>query len=166
MVNAFMETLKARQQDAQKRMVAAQQKLAIAQAEFNAVSQEANSWNVALMTETRREQQEAAAAQAATQVGPPVPWTEASQPATFPPAPDVNKTELVRAVLRQHPAGITPTEIWKELKMQVGNAYIYSVLKRLKDREEITKKRGGKYCLKNQPQPEEITVPNGIAQQH
>jgi hypothetical protein len=166
-MNDFMETLKIRQQDAQRRFQAAQQKLAVAQAEAQSAQQEFNSWNYALATEMRKEQQEAAAALAAKQVGPPAPapapdTTSVNASATN--VPEVNKTDLVRGVLRQHPNGITPTEIWNELKNQVGNAYIYSVLKRLKDRDEAAKKRGGKYYLKH-PQSEEVSAQNGVVQQ-
>jgi len=172
-MSEFLETLKSRLQDAQKRMQVAQQKLAVAQAEFNSAAQETNSWNVAVLTEAHRIQQAAAAEQAMPVVGPPAPSTpstEASQATTIAPAPDINKTDLVRAVLRQHTTGITPHEIAKALKMQVDNAYIYSILKRLKDKDEVVKKRSGKYCIKQhsqqQPQTEEVGAQNGIAQQH
>jgi hypothetical protein len=165
----FMETLKTRQQDAHKRMAAAQQKLTVAQAEYQTAAQEFNSWNYALATEMRKAQQEAAAAQTAQQkpaIGPPAP-TATEPTATASPvtnAPEINKTELVRDVLRRSPNGITPSDIWKQLKAQVGDhAYIYSVLKRLKDRDEITRRRGGKYYLKHHPQSvEEGVTQNGV----
>jgi len=41
---------------------------------------------------------------------------------------------------------MTPGEIWKEMESQINNrAYLYSVLKRLKDRGDVKEKRG-KYC--------------------
>jgi hypothetical protein len=166
-MSEFLETLKSRLQDSQKRMLAAQQKLAVAQAEFNSAAQETNSWNVAVMTETRKMQQDAAAEEPATAMGPSA--TEASQAATIAPAPDINKTELVRGVLRQHPSGVTPHEIAKELKMQVDKAYVYSILKRLKDKDEVVKRRGGKYCLKHpqqQSQPEEMAQNGIVVLQH
>jgi len=179
-MSEFIENLRVRQQDAHRRLQAAQQRLAVAQAEFQAASQDFNSWNYALATETRKAQQEAATALAARLAGhssPPSPTpdpvtavtvvTTPVTPAPIANVPEVNKTELVRNVLRQHTSGLTPNEIWKELKNQVGYAYIYSILKRLRDNEQITKKRG-KYCLKNhqQLQPDEVTVQNGIIQQH
>lgn len=157
-MNEFIEKLKVRQQDAQRRMQAAQQQLAVAQAAFQAASQEFNSWNYAVAVEMQKAQQEAAAAQhAGTAAEQHQPVTES---ASINNMPEVNKTELVRAVLRQHANGITPVEIAKELKNQVDSAYIYSVLKRLKDRKQVTKKRG-KYCLQQHQSAEEVAAQNG-----
>ncbi len=61
---------------------------------------------------------------------------------------------MIRSVLRQHPNGITPAEIWREVKDNVGRAYVYSVLKRLKDRKQVTERRG-KYFLQIITKPEE-----------
>jgi len=171
-MNEFIETLKARQQDAQQRMQAAQHKLAVVQAEFQAAAQECNSWTVALNTEVRRQQQEAAVV-AAAQATLPINLeanraeTPPATPANNQPLEITNKTEIVRDLLRQHPTGMTPGEIWKVLGTQIADhAYIYSVLKRLKDRDEVTKRRG-KYFFKHhpQPQPEEVAAQNGVVQQ-
>lgn len=171
-MNDFIETLKVRQQEAQKRLQMAQQRLALAQAENNAATQEYNSWNFALAIEMQKVQREAVAAEAAKQVGPPAParglnnWPVTSTATATPtPAPEINKTGLVRDALRQNPAGMTPNEIWKQLKTQINDhAYIYSVLKRLRDRKEVTKKRG-KYCLSH-PQPADDAANNGVVQHH
>jgi hypothetical protein len=68
----------------------------------------------------------------------------------------VNQTEAVRELLRRHPGGMTPSDIWREVSGQFKyRAYLYSVLKRLRDREEVVMRRK-KYALKAQqeaPQP-------------
>ncbi len=165
-MNEFIENLRVRHQDAAKHLQLAQQKFNLAQAELQGAQQEYNSWTYAFQTETRKAQMEAAAAATAKQVGPPAPASNAAAPAPIADVSEViNKTNLVRGVLRQHPDGITPNEIWKELKTQIGDhAYIYSVLKRLKDREEIAKRRGGKYYVKHQQSPEENATQNGVVQ--
>jgi hypothetical protein len=61
---------------------------------------------------------------------------------------DVNKTEMIRSVLRRHPAGITPAELWRELNGEVSRDYVYAVLKRLKDRDQISYRRK-KYSLRD-----------------
>jgi len=174
MDNSYIETLRARQQEATRKLVLAQQNLQHAQNAFNIASQQATSWNVVLSAEMQRLQQEAAleAAVEAVSKSQVAPSPEPSQPITAsvsesgtPGAPEISKTELVRGVLRQHPNGITPNEITMELKNQVSNAYVHSVLHRLKDRE-VTKRRG-KYFLKQNPQPqsEDVAVHNGVVQQ-
>jgi len=168
-MNDFIEVLKTRHQDAQKRMQAAQQKLLVAQAEFQNTSQEFNSLNYVLAMEMQRTQQEAATAKATQEtpsIGPPTQTltepTASATPSPIANTPEITKTAMVRNVLRHSPNGITPDEIWKQLKAQMGDhAYIYSVLKRLKDRDEITKRRG-KYYLKHQPQSDEVAAQNGI----
>jgi hypothetical protein len=59
---------------------------------------------------------------------------------------DINKTQAVRDLLRQHPNGISPVDIWKALGTQLSNrAYLYSVLKRLRDKGDAKEKRGKYY---------------------
>jgi hypothetical protein len=60
--------------------------------------------------------------------------------------PETNKTEMIREVLRQHTNGITPAQVWINVKDKVGRNYVYSVLKRMKDKDEV-KERRGKYYL-------------------
>ena len=46
---------------------------------------------------------------------------------------------------------MTPSDLWKQVKAQFTHRpYLYSALKRLKDRDEVTVRRG-KYLLKNNP---------------
>jgi hypothetical protein len=163
-MESFLETLRNRQQDALKRMQVAQQKLQVATAEFQQVQQEFNSWNVAVGTETRRVQQ------LATENGRPAlsppSQTVASQIAVPEPPPikAENKTDLVRTFLQHHPTGVTPGDLWQQLKSQLQQrAYLYSVLKRLKDKDEIRVTRG-KYYFKQPPQSEEGRSPSTIVQ--
>jgi hypothetical protein len=162
MENTFIEMLRQRHQEAAKRLQLAQAKLQAAQADFNLAAQQNNSWQVAVTAEIQRVQQDAAAQEAEQRSIDVHPAAETPKPTvasalppstSTPPPPEINKTELVRDVLRQHPNGVTPVDISKELKNQVTVAYVHSVLYRLKDREEIGRKRGGKYYLKQQPQP-------------
>jgi hypothetical protein len=65
----------------------------------------------------------------------------------------VNKTDLIRDVLRQNPNGIKPAEVWKQIKDQVARAYVYSVLSRLKEKKHVSERRG-KYYLQVIPKEE------------
>lgn len=136
----FVDELKARMAEAQKRLQAAQQEMQVAQAKYQAVAQEFNSLQFLLGSENAKLQQ------------------QSNQPALDAPpqqAADLNKTDMIRGLLRQHPAGMTPSEIWKEVKGQLSHrAYLYSVLKRLKDKDEVIVRRG-KYISKIMPKPEE-----------
>lgn len=147
-MSQFLDELKTRLQDALKRLQAAQQKSAIAQAELQAVTQEYNSLQHLANVEATRNQQA---------TGGPITVTVTSriaQPALSQTG-ETNKTETIRELLRQHPAGMTPTDIWKEVKDQMTHrAYLYSVLKRLKDKDEVTVRRG-KYITKMLPKTEE-----------
>jgi hypothetical protein len=156
-MSEFLETLKARMADAQKRFLTAQQKLQIAQSEHQAAAQEFTSWQNAVQAETRREQ-------ARNGIVPVSAVTNQTQSNQTPNAPESNKTEVVRELLRQHPMGITPSELWKKLNGQMAyRAYLYSVLKRLKDRGEATERRG-KYFLRVVTQQREESKEQAIVQ--
>ena len=59
---------------------------------------------------------------------------------------DSNKTQLIRDALALHP-GLTPAQVWGAVKTRITRrTYVYSVLKRLKDRKQIVEGRG-KYYL-------------------
>lgn len=165
-METFLETLKLRLQDAQKRLQTAQQSLQKAQNEFNVAAQEANSWNIAVAAETRKVNL-ANTVLVTSSPNDGAPAQIANQPAAPPPPtvkPETNKTELVRVCLQQHPNGVTPGDLWEQLKSQLGQrAYLYSVLKRLKDKDEIQERRG-KYSFKHRPQPEEGRNPNAVMQ--
>jgi hypothetical protein len=84
----------------------------------------------------------------------PAPSHEIIEPASS--ATD-NKTELVRELLAQHPEGMTPAEIWHALRNHVARAYVYSILKRLKDADEIIYlRRRKKYSLRVVSKSEEV----------
>ncbi|MHB8540070.1 MAG: hypothetical protein ACYDCD_03895 [Candidatus Acidiferrales bacterium] len=151
-MSEFLEHLKARHAESQKRFLAKQAQLNSVNQEFQVVAQEFNAWQTLLNLETRKEQMAAVALTAPTVS----PASAPSSPAAT--SPEVNKTEIVRELLRQHASGMTPSEIWKQeqIKTQFPHrAYLYSVLKRLKDRGDITEKRG-KYCFKFSTKPEEL----------
>jgi hypothetical protein len=66
-----------------------------------------------------------------------------------------NKTDVVRNLLKQHPAGMSAVDIWKEVGEQFTHRpYLYSILKRLRDRQEIVKRRT-RYFLTVIPKAEE-----------
>jgi len=147
----FLNELKYRLQDAQRRLQAAQQDSQAAQAKLNAVAQEFNSLQFLVNAETAKQSQSAGSAT------PPTPVTPSAQ-TTLSQSPELNKTDLIRGLLRDHPAGMTPTEIWRLVKGQITHrAYLYSVLKRLKDRDEVSVRRG-KYVPKIMTKNEEDKV--------
>lgn len=82
------------------------------------------------------------------------------QPETDSNKSEGNKTEAVRSLLRQHPTGMTPAEMWEGLKAQISNrVYLYSVLKRLKDRGQVREKRGKYYYNSVTEEPTAVAAP-------
>jgi len=148
----FLETLKHRMQEAQQKFLAAQQKLNGFQAEFQAAAQEFQAWQTLVKSETAKEEQGKSSPSAT-----PVPAIAA----TINNKSEGNKTEAVRELLRQHPVGMLPGDIWKQLEPQMGKrAYLYSILKRLKDRGDVRERRG-KYFLNPKP---EVNQGQGMVQ--
>ena len=133
----FLETLRQRLQEAQQKYQVAQHKLNIANAEHQAAAQEFNAWQVLVASETRKVQQ-------STGENPAQPTPNASQASLASGnKSEGNKTEAVRELLRSHPGGMTPGDIWQAMESQMKNrAYLYSVLKRLKDRGDARERRG------------------------
>jgi len=171
----FLEELRTRFQDAQRRLQLASQKLQIAQAEHQSAVQEFASYQKIIEVETRKLQQTQATNQAvAPQIPPqpqPKPTEQSPIPASTPTNPNrifipkieaaadvpsgTNKTEAVRELLRRHPAGMTPAEVWNALKNDIAKRdYVYSILKRLKDAEQAIERRG-KYYFRVEPKQEE-----------
>jgi hypothetical protein len=149
-MSEFLEQLKLRFAEAQKRHQLATLKLQTAQQEHAAATQDFASWQNAVRTETIREQQ--TTGQQPTPAIPPVADT-ASQTTTS--REEFNKTDAIRQILRQHPEGLRPTDLWKQLGNQLKHrAYLYSVLKRLKDKQEVSERRG-KYFFKVIPKVED-----------
>jgi hypothetical protein len=111
--------------------------------------------NVALETKTKQDEG------LVVDVQPPKPKPVSLNPDTFivDPTDDTtgfNKTAAVRDLLREHPAGMTAVDIWNEVKADFNHRpYLYSVLKRLRDREEIVKRRN-RYFLKLIPKTQEV----------
>lgn len=149
---------------------AAQQRLTATQAEFQLALQEFQAYQTLVNVENRKRQPNLPA-----NAAPPLPPPSPNMPQTAvipahvvhrpnvvthvvsngsmsaPPVEEnkseVNKTELVRELLRQHPNGMTPVEIWGHVHSQFGNrVYLYSVLRRLKDKGDAREKRG-KYSI-------------------
>jgi hypothetical protein len=151
-MSEFLENLKARHAEAQKRFLAKQAHLNAVNAEYQTVAQEFNAWQTLLTLETRKEQGDNTVNVSATVVvSPQRPSLPSSTPSNTGTAAEVNKTEIVRDLLRQNSSGLTPTEIWRQVKTQIPHRpYLYSVLKRLKDRGDVTEKRG-KYLFKFSP---------------
>jgi hypothetical protein len=165
-MNHFMIELKTRLEDAQKRYAEATQHLQSAQAHHVAIGQEVGSLQFLYQKELRKEQGNASPAQpqGADVITAHVSTTiqSAGRGALLPEnavpeRAEVNKTEIVREILQQHPNGMTPTDLWKSLSGQITyRAYLYSILKRLKDKGDVFQKRGSKkYFPKMMPKSEE-----------
>ena len=151
-MSQFLEEIKARLEDAQKRFQASATTLQAAQQQHQAISQEVGSLQYLLQVEMRKTQ----GTEAATANSQQIVRTVTVQ-ATLASADhgEVNKTELVRDALRQHPNGMLAIEIWKTVSGQIKHRpYFYSILKRLRDKGEVLQRRG-KYVLKITAKPEE-----------
>jgi hypothetical protein len=142
----LLERLKEGLAEAQKRQAEVGRRFQIVQLEFQAANAELVGYQKVLELETRRELEKAAAAPAEG------PATKAEQQAE---AVEINKTQLVKDALADHP-GLTPAQLYGALKHQMPRRnYLYSVLKRLKDRKQVCEKRG-KYYLPAVPKIEEV----------
>jgi hypothetical protein len=116
-------------------------------AEWQASNAEVTGYMKVLEVEARRELEKAASV-------PPIegPASKAEHEADR----DSNKTQLVRDALALHP-GLTPAQVWGAVKTRITRrTYVYSVLKRLKDRKQIVERRG-KYYLPEVPKMSEVT---------
>lgn len=163
-MTTFFEELKIRHAEAQKRLQAAQQEAQAVQARYQAIAQEFNSLQLLLNVEAAKPENkpedkttEAAISNAnriIIRTVSMVPQATSGQSA-LPLVAETNKTEMIRELLRQYPGGIAPTELWKQVKTRMTHrAYLYSILKRLKDKGEVMVRRG-KYIAKIMPKPEE-----------
>jgi hypothetical protein len=141
-------------QDAQQKSVSAAQVFQAAQLELNIWTGAVNAVKTRLEKKRQeREQQKQKDGTPEKPSGAPLALQSVPEPASS--VPEVNKTEMIRSVLRRHPSGMTPSELWNELNGQVSRDYVYAVLKRLKDREQIAYKRK-KYSLKELTSPKTI----------
>jgi hypothetical protein len=158
----ILEELKLRLVEAQKRLTETTQRLQQAQQAQQAAQLEFNIWNGAVQTETHDEQLRTEAANRNQLPLPEAnlePVVAEQATLTSEAAEPINQTEVVRELLRRHPGGMTPTDIWREVGGQFKyRAYLYSVLKRLRDRDEVVMRRK-KYALKPQQEaPHTITL--------
>jgi hypothetical protein len=163
-----LEHIQARMEDSGKRLAIATQNLQRAQQEHQVATHEHSIWTGALQIEQRKialAQAHAAQQQQlqARALNPGGVGTHSEpkvlQPVATPIEPnvgaqDINKTEAIREFLSKRSTGVTPAEIWETLKGQVDRPYVYSILKRLKDRKQVTVRRG-KYYLVIAPKSEE-----------
>ena len=148
----LIDRLKIGLAEAQARHAEITKKFQMAQAEWQAANAEVNGYQKVIELETRKELEKAATA---PQMEGPV--SQAEQQAEQ----DSNKTQIVRDALALHP-GLTPAQVWGAVKNQISRRpYVYSVLKRLKDRKQIIEKRG-KYYLPTPPKIEEGTEPTTL----
>ena len=155
-MNTFLEMLKAKAVEAEARFAkasetlkdgtpefqAASQKFQRIQLEHQSANQELNSLKILINLETQKD------AAAHTVPAQPVSGkpTPAEAPAVEAIEPDINKTAIIKDALRQHPTGMTPGELWQTVKDQIPRRnYVYAVLGRLKDREQVTVRRGKYY---------------------
>lgn len=167
----FIEVCKMRFAESQRRFQAANQRLQQAQQEFGQAQAEHNNWHGVLNSESARLARLQHAAQANQGVLPMPPTSQTVAP-TSQTAPtkqaattivesgssDINKTELVRELLAQHPEGMTPGDIWTVLREQVPRPYLYSILKRLKDADEVIyQRRRKRYSLRVAPKHEDAS---------
>lgn len=160
-MSAFLDTLKERLAESQAQLHRAQALLAHAQTAHAAATQEYNSWANAVNVETRREQaaqqpQEGGPSKVLTGATTPNIGNQASQEAVTSNghAAEINKTQLIREVLQQHPAGIKPVGVWIQVKDRIARPYVYSVLSRMKEKKQVNEKRG-KYFLVPIPKAED-----------
>jgi hypothetical protein len=142
-MSQFVEMLKQRLAEAQRRVAITQVNLQKAQQEHNTVLQEFNSWNNALAVEMRREQETQGQIDTAAQT----PGANPEPPVTIQEqGPEINKAGLIREVLQRYPNGVRPVKVWMELRDQVPRPYVYSVLSRMKQKKQARELRG-KYSL-------------------
>jgi hypothetical protein len=155
-------------EEAQKRLGQAQEHLQMAQVEQQQATQEVIGWQMAFQAEMKRSGTPLPTDAKNSMIAGAVPSVMTDQHSSnpnrngtqrqwviVPPTKaDESKTQTVRDLIAQHPAGITPSELWNQLAGRIAHRpYLYSILKRLKDKEEVVVRRG-KYLLKAKPPQE------------
>jgi hypothetical protein len=150
-MSTYLESLQADLAEAQRRFQNVQQEAARINLEFQAAHQDLQALQRIVEKQTKKEQTPEQAVVAGKGAAVPAPTLSQSMESSS--APDVKKTALIRDTLRQH-AGMTPGELFDVVKSHVGRPYVYSVLKRLRDNEEVIVRRK-KYYLKPTPKIEE-----------
>jgi hypothetical protein len=155
-MSAYLDSLKADLSEAQKRFQEHQAEAQRVQQLFQAAHADLQALQRIVEKQTLKEQ------------GPHKPETiqvggstqSARVPEVSDAVPDIQKTELIRETLRQH-SGMTPAELYSVVKSHVARPYLYSVLKRLRDKEEVVVRRK-KYHIKPTPKPEDGGVPGRV----
>jgi hypothetical protein len=154
----FLEMMKDYVETARMRLGAAEQAHKESAAELQAAASDFAIWNNAYtLAQKEREKWQAEARE--TQLPMDLPGVAeakdtAKDDASEEPVsqPEINKTDKVREVLGLHVSGITPAQLWGAVKVfDVSRPYLYSVLKRLRDNDEVSVRKGGKYVLKPKP---------------
>jgi hypothetical protein len=142
-MSEFLEECKVRFAEVQKRVQAAHQELQAVQVRYQTAVQEQNALQFLINSVTAEEQRNSGTPTARPVSGQQSVADSITQTdAVNVHLGEMNKTDMIRDLLRRHPAGMTPTEIWKEVKGQMTHrAYLYSVLGRLKDKDEVIVKR-------------------------
>jgi len=150
-MSKILEELQNRAAEAKKRLDEANTALQAAQQVQQQAQHNFNVWNLAAQIEAREEQQRQTAA---SEKQLPLPTVKPQGTPSIPHADEVvdvaegpNKTDIVRNLLKQHPAGMSAVDIWDKVGAQFNHRpYLYSVLKSLRDRQEIIKRRN-RYSL-------------------
>ncbi len=159
-MSMILDDLKARLDEARSRLILVSQRHQAIGLELQQATNECNIWTAAVALETREEEKRLARANenqirmdlpdlAEAPKVPPGPEESHSEAST--PATPVNKTLRVREILRSHATGMTPSELWTVVRDEVSSrAYLYAILKRLRDNDEVSIRRG-KYFIKAKP---------------
>lgn len=162
-VTSLLEGMKEKLEKAKSRLANAQQAFQVAQAELQFATAEFGIWTSALNLATRDEEKRVAESKA-KQIPMDLPGIQAAPSeasseefggaeqsllrAIESSAEITNQTERVRAILRAHNTGMTPGNIWDKGRDHISSrAYLYAILKRLRDSDEVLLRRG-KYSLK------------------
>ena len=159
-MSSFIDTMKEYVENARAKLAAAEQAHRSAAAELQVAGNDFAIWNNAY-TLALKEKEKWQAEARETQLPMELPGTDVAPMESVnapnePAQPEINKTEKVRETLGKHVSGITPKDLWIEVKdFNVSRPYLYSVLKRLRDSKEVAMRRG-KYVLI--PKPLEVKL--------
>jgi hypothetical protein len=141
-MNDFLEKLKVGLTEAQERQKEIGARLQAINAEYQAVSQEVNSYLKIVEVENRKLQGSPNPHKATATFTIKVNPAPTAQIAAADAVDEPNKTELVRELLRSHPSGMTGGELWTAVKGKFPHRqYVYSVLKRLKKKGDVVQRR-------------------------
>jgi len=152
---SFLDSMKEYVDKARQRAALAEDAYRTAASEFQAASNDLTIWsNAYALALKERERWQAEARETQTQL--PMELPDAGENARQPPSipveqprtEEINKAAKVREILAAR-GGITPAELWMEVKdFNMTRPYLYSVLKRLRDNNEVAVRKNGKYMLK------------------